>query len=143
MRQSYAAAASAEIWPHHHYHPDEAKTTSYLVPPNAVHKISSIYYGDEEGIIKVADQLEKSCCISTSGSNEAGKEEDRKDAWRVASGEIAAVGPSGLLEQYHWNQRFQLLLERPVTTPEEARQRNAEIKMLATTYVAFPFTSSS
>jgi hypothetical protein len=37
--------------------------------------------------------------------------------------------------KYYWNEKFQTVLERPTTTPEEAKQRSSDIHGLARLYV--------
>ena len=41
--------------------------------------------------------------------------------------------------KYYWNEKFQTVLERPTTTPEEAKQRSSDIHGLARLYVRSAF----
>jgi hypothetical protein len=42
---------------------------------------------------------------------------------------------SDLFARFYWNERLQVLLQRPVFTPEDSRQRNAEVKQLLDRFI--------
>jgi hypothetical protein len=44
--------------------------------------------------------------------------------------------------KYYWNEKFQTVLERPTTTPEEAKQRSSDIHGLARLYVRSSFLTT-
>jgi hypothetical protein len=76
-----------------------------------------------------------------SGSDSDDGESDEDDYMDEDSGERglpaqAKMGRVGgeFWAKYYWNEKFQTVLERPTTTPEEAKQRSSDIHGLARLY---------
>lgn len=63
-------------------------------------------------------------------------DEDHEDGSRGAPTQ-AGMGRVGgeFWAKYYWNEKFQTVLERPTTTPEEAKQRSSDIHGLARLFV--------
>ena len=57
------------------------------------------------------------------------------------------VGNKETLQEFYkhffWNERFQTLLSRPTTTPEEAKERNRAIHKLVNRYIIFSHLNSN
>lgn len=63
-------------------------------------------------------------------------DEDHEDGSRGAPTQTGMGRVGGeFWAKYYWNEKFQTVLERPTTTPEEAKQRSSDIHSLARLFV--------
>jgi hypothetical protein len=57
---------------------------------------------------------------------------EKKGSFRdLLTGSGGTIGDDVFLKHYHWNERFQILLEKPTSTPEEALQRFNDIHLIS------------